>query len=66
MKKIFRKHVNYDYINKKTKWLVKGRHSYEGYMHYKKKRIKLIVKIQNRMFNHWIIKRNIRRDQNAN
>ena len=41
MKKIFRKHVNYDYIKKKNEWLIKGHFSYEGYMHGRKKREKL-------------------------
>lgn len=56
MKKIFRKHVNYDYIKKKTTWLRRGRFSYEGYMHGRKIRLKLFRREYQRMFfNHWAI-----------
>ena len=56
MKKIFRKHVNYDYIKKKTQWLKRGRFSYEGYMYGRKKRIKLYKREYKRTFiDHWAL-----------
>lgn len=66
MKKIFRKHVNYDYIKKKTQWLVRGRFSYEGFMHGHKKRMKIWDKQYKRTFeDHWVIKTRIKKEKSA-